>query len=258
MIPTIMGTLDPAGEFLRITERYRQMSDSEILILMPQSSQLTPLAQQALASEVRSRGLKVEEDAPTPPGERRPVFYDRHTQTFADSSVRDAPPIKSSSADSGDSDATADLDPEEEDSAYDADRKLVELCTVWSLADARQVQSLLDRAGIPLFMGAEKATNADAVTSNFATGVSVQVMRIGLPWAGQALQNYAPADEPERKQEEPPPELSVQCPKCRSEEIVLEDVVPAAEDSPDKASTYWWSCDSCGYEWEDDGTVKEQ
>lgn len=252
-----MGTLDPAGEYLRITERYRQMSDSELLILMPQSSQLTPMAQQALAAEVRSRGLKLEEDEPTSPGERRPVFYDRHSQTFAGSSVRDSSPNNPSSANSGNGDADGDLDPGDEESSYDEDRKLVELCTVWSLADARQVQSLLDRAGIPFFMGAEKATNADAVTSNFAAGVSVQVMRIGLPWAGQALQNYAPANEPERKQEEPPPELSVQCPKCRSEEIVLEDVVPAAEDSPEKPSTYRWTCDSCGYEWEDDGTVKE-
>lgn len=57
---TTMYTRDPVGEFLRITERYRQMSDSELLVLIPQSPELTPLAQLALASEVRSRGLKVE------------------------------------------------------------------------------------------------------------------------------------------------------------------------------------------------------
>jgi hypothetical protein len=34
----------------------------------------------------------------------------------------------------------------------------VEICTVWSLSDALQLQTLLDRAGIPFFMGPEKAT----------------------------------------------------------------------------------------------------
>ena len=49
-----MDTFDPAGvEFLRISERYRQMSDEGVLVLMPQSSELTPFAQQALANEVR-------------------------------------------------------------------------------------------------------------------------------------------------------------------------------------------------------------
>lgn len=56
-----MDTFDPAaGEFLRISERYRQMSDGELLVLIPQSSELTPFAQEALANEVRSRGLKAE------------------------------------------------------------------------------------------------------------------------------------------------------------------------------------------------------
>jgi hypothetical protein len=263
-----MGTLDPAGEFLRITERYRQMSDSELLILIPQSSQLTPLAQQALASEVRSRGLKLEdEEAAAPPTERRSVFHGRQSPNSAnsavhDSSLLDSSQIKSSlinssdGASSGDRDSPDDADSSATDSSYEEDRKLVELCTVWSLADARQVQSLLDRAGIPFFMGPEKATSADAVTSNFTVGVSVQVMRIGVPWAAQAMQNYAPANEPPRKQEEEPTELSVRCPKCRSTEIILEDVIPepagAAENSSPK---YRWTCDSCGYEWEDDGTV---
>jgi hypothetical protein len=266
-----MGTLDPAGEFLRITERYRQMSDSELLILMPQSSQLTPLAQQALASEVRSRGLKLEdEEAAAPPTERRSVFHGRQSPNSAnsavhDSSLLDSSQIKSSlinssdGASSGDRDSPDDADSSATDSSYEEDRKLVELCTVWSLADARQVQSLLDRAGIPFFMGPEKATSADAVTSNFTVGVSVQVMRIGVPWAAQAMQYYEPANEPPRKQEEEPSELSVRCPKCRSTEVILEDVIPepagAAENSSPK---YRWTCDSCSYEWEDDGTVRDE
>ena len=261
-----MGTHDPAGEFLRITERYRQMSDSELLILIPQSSQLTPLAQQALASEVRQRGLKLEdEEAVASPAEKRPGLYSRRSPAFADSaahdsSLHDSFLTDSSLADSGDGASREDAERDDDaEPSYDEERRLVELCTVWSPADALQLQSLLDRAGIPFFMGPEKATNADAVTSNFAAGVSVQVMRIGLPWAKQAMQNYQPANEPARKQEEELPELSVQCPKCRSTEIILEDVVPEPAGAAEKSSpTYRWACDSCGYEWEDDGTVKEE
>ena len=131
-----MDTLDPAGEFLRITERYRQMSDSELLVLIPQGSQLTPLAQQALASEVRQRGLKLEvedEDAPAPPKpEPRRVFYGHDSPDSGDSSVHDSSLLDSS---------------DDTDSSYDEDRELVELCTVWSLADARQVQMLIIRFG---------------------------------------------------------------------------------------------------------------
>lgn len=269
-----MGTLDPAGEFLRITERYRQMSDSELLLLIPQNSQLTPFARQALASEVRSRGLKLEdEDASAPPAKPRPVVYDRRSQTFADSPARNSSSINSAlinardGASRGDLDSS-DLDSSHEDSddndsfltdrSYDDDRELVEVCTVWSLPDALQVQMLLDRGGIPFYIGPKKAASVDAGTLNFGNGVSVQVMRIGLPWAAQALQNYAPQNEPARKQEQELPELSVRCPKCRSTEIILEDVVAEiAGASRNSSPTYRWSCDSCGCEWEDDGTVKE-
>ncbi len=274
-----MATLDPAGEFLRITERYRQMSDSELLVLIPQNSQLTPFAQQALASEVQSRGLKLEdEEANAPPTKSRPVVYDRHSQTFADPPVRNSSlsnsssvnssPINSFRISSDDGASSGDLDSAENDSSdddsslddrsYEDDRELVEVCAVWSPADALQVQTLLDRAGIPFYIGPKKATSVDAGTLNFGNGISVKVMRIGLPWAAQALQNYTPANEPARKPEEEPPELSEQCPKCRSTEIILEDVVPeSAGASRNSSPTYRWSCDSCGCEWEDDGTVRE-
>jgi hypothetical protein len=38
------------------------------------------------------------------------------------------------------------------DFLYAEDRELVEICTVWSLSDALQLQTLLDRAAIPVFM----------------------------------------------------------------------------------------------------------
>jgi len=256
-----MDIRDPAAEYLRISEHYRRMTDEEIQVLIPQSSELTPFAQQALASEIRTRGLqaeaseaKVENKKPAERSPFRPPTYP--VRTF----IKHEPPRfrASSEADSHSSDSEGDADHHEED-PYEADRKLVELCTVWSVRDALKVQTILDRAGIPFFMGPEKATGVDEVTSDFSKGVGVQIMQIGLPWAGRAMLYYEPEDDPTPKEPENSDELLVRCPKCNSEEVVFEGgtstLVVRTDDSSQK---YRWSCDSCGYEWEDDGVAKEE
>ncbi len=234
-----MSTLDPAGEFLRIAERYRQMSDSELRLLMPQLSDLTPLAQQALASEIRNRGLKPE-DTPEP---HKPEPGDYYLPTPAANAIanRDV-----NEDDSGDEDA------------YQDDRELVDFVTVYSLRDAVQVQSLLDRAGIPFVLGPEKATRAEAATSNFSNGVSVQVMRIGTPWAAQAMQYYEPADEPPAEPEDSLEPVDLSCPNCHSNDITLQNVISNPSPADNNATQqFQWICDACGNRWEDDGTVRE-
>ena len=181
-------------------------------MLARQKSKLTDLAQQALASEVYHRRLQVPEVDEPEPPSDNPGA----------------------------------------DDAYAADRQLVELCKVWSLSDALQVQWLLDRAGIPFYMGPSKSTGVNEGTLNFAAGVSVMVMRIGLPWAAEALSQYSPANEPPRQPEEPPSELPVRCPECDSADVILEDLLSASGGSADekKLLTYKWSCDTCGHRWE--------
>ena len=117
-IPTTMDIVDPTAEWRRLSEHYRRMNDNELLVLARQNSELTEAAQQALADEVSQRGLKLQPEKPSAPPNPEP-------QT---------------------------------DSPYAEDRELIEICTVWSLPDAVQLQTLLDRAGIPFFMGPEKAT----------------------------------------------------------------------------------------------------
>jgi DNA-directed RNA polymerase subunit M/transcription elongation factor TFIIS len=241
-----MDTVDPAGEYLRISERYRQMSDEELLVLMRQSSELTPFAQQALAGEARSRGLtvEVEEAPPSAPPRLRPPdsFAKRESRELRD----------------GDDSDSADLDSPEDD-AYEEDRKLVEIGTVWSERDALQLQDLLDAAGIPFFMGEEKATGVDAVTSAFSKGVRVRIMQIGVPWARSAMQRYVPLDDPTPKEEPTEVEdLTVRCPRCHSEEVVFEGGTSTQiVTSDDTAQKFKWSCDACGHHWEDDGVVSE-
>ena len=147
--------------------------------------------------------------------------------------------------------------PEPPDSTYAEDRELVELCTVWSLADARQLETLLTTAGIPFLIGPEKAPSADQVNSRFSDGLSVQVMQIGLPWAQQALAHYEPAVLPPSQAAESP-EFNLYCPRCRSSEVIFEGLTPESKSATTQAndpaaSRYQWVCDACGYRWEDDG-----
>ena len=146
------------------------------------------------------------------------------------------------------------------DSAYAEDRKLVELCIVWSVRDALKVQTILDRRGIPFFMGREKATGVAEVTSNFADGIAVQIMQIGLPWAGPAMRNYEPEDDPNPKanNNEVLDELPVRCPKCHSTEVIFEGETSAAIATGDSSQKFHWTCDACGHQWEDDGIVREE
>jgi DNA-directed RNA polymerase subunit M/transcription elongation factor TFIIS len=217
-----MQNLNPAGEYLRISDHYRCLSDAELLILARQPSELTEMAQQALANEISHRGLKKQLEEPATPK----VWSPPETSDFND--------------------------------PYDQDRELVTLCTVWNVSDAIRVQSLLDTAGIPFFMGPERATDVDALTSSFNDGVEVAVMNVGIPWARQAIQDYTPVNDRTPTQEKQPwKELSVRCLKCRSTEVVLEEI-PAAAAARSMPQTYKWICESCGHEWEDDGIIREE
>jgi DNA-directed RNA polymerase subunit M/transcription elongation factor TFIIS len=220
-----MQTLDPAGEWLRLSEHYRQLSDDELVGLALRTSELTEVAQQALAQEIANRRLKL------PPEE---------------SATPRSPEPPPDSAEDG-------------ESPYAEDRELVVIRTVWSLADALKLQSLLDTAGIPFYIGPERATGVDAVTSNFANGLSVRIMKVGVPWTLQALQQYFPADEPPQEKADESDNVAIHCPKCHSTEVVFEDLDRGPENSEGKPSSkFKWTCDSCGHEWEDDGLFTEE
>jgi DNA-directed RNA polymerase subunit M/transcription elongation factor TFIIS len=233
-----MDNLGPAGEFLRISEHYHRLTEDELLILARRKEDLTPMAQEALSNELAHRRLKLEpEEAPTRPKPEPPK-------------PKPAPPVITGTA--------GELaDSEELRDPYEEDRALVDICTVWSVADALQVQGLLDTAGIPFFMGAEQATDVKAVTSDFAKGVAVQIMRVGVPWARQAMQHYVPRNDQSPKEPEEVVEVAVRCPKCHSTEVVLEEMIPSTAEGP-VPERFEWTCDSCGNRWEDDGVLKEE
>ncbi len=132
-----MDTLNPAAECLRLSERYRQITDDELLALGRQISEMTELAQQILRQEISQRKLKLEPED----------LAEAQTQGQFEVSAPASQPL----------DGVSDPDTASARDIYAKDRELVEICTVWSQSDAMQVQKLLDTAGIPFFMGKEKA-----------------------------------------------------------------------------------------------------
>lgn len=209
-----MHLFDAASEWLRLTEHYRRMTNEELLQLARGTSELTESAQQALTAEMSVRSLTV-------PVEKRVVQVIPKT------------------------------DP---DSPYAKDRELVVVKTVWSLQDALQLQTLLDRAGIPFYMGEEMATGVDEVNSDFTKGVTVKIMNIGISWARPALENYEPLDEPAEPTLGDWEEITVSCPRCRSTEVILDPRSREPEEILEEPSSeYEWTCESCGHHWKDDG-----
>jgi DNA-directed RNA polymerase subunit M/transcription elongation factor TFIIS len=214
-----MDAYGPAAESFELAERYRRLSDDEILDLARQESELTDLAREALKNEMSQRRLNPE-PAPAPAPEP-----------------------------AGD-----------DESSYDDDRQLVLLTYVWCAEDALQIQKRLELAEVPFFIGPEKATSVDAVKSSFADGLSLQVMKVGVPYARAAIQYYKPVYDPIREAVDKAEikDVPVRCPKCKSEEVIFDKVVSTINDpADDTAAKFQWTCDSCGYQWEDDGVVKE-
>ena len=239
-----MGSIHTAGEWLRLSEHYRGMTDGELIAIARDRSQLTEIAQQILAQELSQRKLDVEpEKLRAEPGAR-----DQGGARNPHPNAKGAQEWRTQPVDRNTGDSAYASDP------YAEDRRLFEIVTVWSLPDAQQVQSILDGAGIPFFMGEEKATGVDSGTMNFSEGVSVKVMRIGWPWALQALARYDPKDEAEWEKQPWEKEVAVHCPRCRSKDIVFEELVKTANGASPK---YRWTCSVCGNEWQDDGVATE-
>jgi DNA-directed RNA polymerase subunit M/transcription elongation factor TFIIS len=241
-----MSLIDQPGEWLHLYDHYRRMTDGELIKIAGERDQLTDLAQQILAMELSARRLKFPENSRRTQSRLAGINLDSKGAGLQRRSSAGDPSLSERNIrPTPDGASTAD-DP------YAKDREFVEILAVWSLRDALQVQHLLDVASIPFCMGAENGTGVDPATSNFATGVSVKVMRIGVPWALQALERYEPKDVPESEKWHWKEEIDVRCPKCRSKDIVFEEIVPSPSGPPHK---YKWTCHHCRHAWEDDGVA---
>lgn len=123
----IMYSLDPVEESRRLQEHYARLSNDEVQALADEGCDLTDVAKQSLQAEILGRGLHVQ--------------------------FKSAP-------------ALPDPDPASND--FDlSDLDLVVAHRVWDSAEARQIKSILDEAGIPSYLACDNFDNLDVFKGKF-------------------------------------------------------------------------------------------
>ena len=213
---TPMDTIDQAAEWRRLQELYREKSDDELEAIAPQAYELTDVALDVLQREIASRGLKIEVcNTPPPPPEP----------------------------------ATGD-NPEAEEVRPD-DYELVAAYRVWDRGEAEKIKKIYEEAGVACYLGPKLVENVADYKGSYERGVEFKVRALDEQRAMAAIR-WAFRDEPD-----PPPgeqrDSDYRCPKCKSDEIVFENLEKETPDQPDYLSKFHWHCDACGHEWEDDG-----
>jgi hypothetical protein len=238
---------DPIAELRRLTDHYRELSDDELRDLAADLNDLTETAQQALRTEMQSRGLSLAADnslvaTNAPAASNAPLappatyetssliqnrtgnagsFFERQPQLVPDTSVPD----------------TLNADPEP-DGPVDYTWK-TPLCDCDTSLQARELSAALKLAGI------ESWIEAPGTGSRYAS-FNLSSPRV-LVAADQLDQARAIAAQPiprqiiEDAQTEIPDYQPPSCPKCGAPDPILEGVDP----------TNSWRCEQCGQRWSD-------
>ncbi len=214
-----MTETDVQREWRKLEEAYGGMSDEELCSLAEQAYKLTDLARQALQAEITTRGLQAQ--------------------------LAEKPPRPSESEED---EQEGDLDP--------AELNLVSTARVWEAGEARDTMKVLYDAGIPAYLGPENVEDAAKFGGSFEAGVDIRVRDIDQERALIALAQALPQTGEDAAEGEP---FTPRCPKCRSDEVVFAELVPAAGAAESaEANKFRWRCEACGHEWEDDGVQEEQ
>ena len=211
---------DPAREWQRLQEVYSQMSEDELQSVAEEAYGLTDVAKQVLASEIKSRGLNIVLAEDAPGNEEEVPIEDASTEVF---------------------------DPE--------DIELVSVHTSWAEGDARTAKNILDEAGIPSYFGPENLKKVSNYKGSYERGVNLKVRAELREGAVRILAQQWPKSD----NAAPDPELpdsDIRCPKCHSDEVVL-DSAENKDSIEDDAEVFHWHCDACGYKWQDDGVEEE-
>ena len=211
--------IDPAVEWRRLTEQYRGMSDEELRELAFDFADLTETAQQALRTEMRSRGLGEPpvSAAPAAPG---PIIM--RADAFAD--AEDSDPGDSASA--------------EEDSGPCEYTWKTHLCDCETRKQAWQLSEVLRRAGIESWI--------DQPRSRYSWwSPRLMVAADQLEQARVIAARPIPKEIVEDSNIEMPEFESPACPNCGARDPVLDSVEPVNS----------WLCEVCGAQWTDSPPV---
>ena len=209
--------VNPAEEWQRLAEHYREMSDGELEELAADVVDLTETAQQVLRTELRNRGLR----EPRAAGEAVRGSDRRAVLRWASSVDPDTGEIKSGVS-NGD---------EEDDSPHEFTWKTT-LCECDDRAHSWQIYEVLRQAGIESWI--------EGPGSRWPTGEPrVSVAADQLEEAREIAARPIPQEIVELSQMEVPEFEPPKCPQCGAEDPVLESAEPVNA----------WLCEVCGKQW---------
>ena len=229
--------IDPVQEWQRLTAEYRPKSAEELLELARDYADLTSAAQQALSSEMRSRGLgdpanpraSVVQEVPETSFSVRPTtepIEERADEVLSEPAAgvlgfgSRMPRLVPDTPDADDND----------DDPHEYTWKTF-LCDCETNQEAQQLAGVLRQAGIDSWIQQAREFGRRSAR--------VQVAADQLDQARAIVAQTNPQQIVEDEKEEVPEFVEPKCPKCRSDDVVLEGVDPANT----------WRCEQCEEQW---------
>jgi hypothetical protein len=214
--------INPIQEWQRLTEQYRQMSDDELRELAWDFPDLTETAQQALRSEMQSRGLGDPQAATAAPVVQPAAVW----SSAALESPAQTPEFPPCDAESGN----------EPSGEIEYTWKTL-LCECGSGEEAWQIYEALRRSGIESWIDGPRSRYAMTLENP-----RVMVAADQLDLARQVLALPIPPEIVEQSKAPVPEFVPPHCPWCGAEDPILEAV----------GEGNCWLCEACGAEWTDD------
>jgi ribosomal protein L37AE/L43A len=229
--------IDPVQEWQRLTAEYRQKFDNELLELARDYADLTQPAQQALRAEMLSRGMgdpenpksvRALQSAPREP--TQPPLALKNAPWAGDSDEiafgAHAPEPVPDTPDTGD----------EDDGPHDYTWK-TPLCECETSQQARELVDALRQAGIDSWV--DGPGSSSRYRSSGLANPRVLVAADQLDQARAIAAQPIPQEIVEEEKEEAQEFVEPKCPRCGSDDVVLEGVDPENT----------WRCEQCDEQW---------
>jgi hypothetical protein len=230
---------DFGEEWRRLAEHYRSMSDEELRELARDFADLTETAQQVMQQEMRSRGLGDPEGPESAPG-RQPTRKDPAHALLA---LRNAPCDGGTTA-AYDASEVPELVPDTHETHDEAEGPheytwKTPLCECETTEQAQQLSEALQLAGIDSWV--EHPGSTYRYRSSALEYPRVVVAADQLDRAREIAAKPIPPEIANESKEEVLEFVEPRCPKCGSDDVVLERV--------DRENH--WRCEECETEWSD-------
>ena len=221
-----MSQIDTNRQWRELQENYAAMADEELAAIAAQAYDLTDIARQVLAAEISRRQLTI--DLLQAPATEQVLPVGDELPALDENQSRNGYPEG--------------FDPE--------DWGLISFSHVDDIEQARKLKACFDDAGIPSYFGPGVVDDLRLLASPFKGTLEVKVREVDLGRARVVMNDCAAA--PADGGTDNTAVYSAHCPKCRSTEIVFQEL-----DESGTAPEFSWSCDACGHRWKDDGVESE-